>query len=102
MNSPGRNWRAASTRPPNLPKPLSKPHSPPHEILRTQQSYEVQIIKGILSPVGGLRTDMQKDPALAFLIEALHMKLEASLAHLDSDVRTSRVPVKHTLTVALP
>ena len=65
----------------------------------TKQAYETMMIKGMISQFRGFNAEIEKDPELGTIFEALRKKLAANQMRLDGEIRTKMVPVKHTLTV---
>lgn len=64
-----------------------------------KQAYETMMIKGMISQFRGFSAEVEKDPELGTILEALRKKLASSQMRLDAEVRTKLVPVKHTLTI---
>jgi lysophospholipase L1-like esterase len=80
--------------------PFSEPFKKLEGLIFTKQNFETGMIKTVINQFPKLVDSMGKDKGVESSVEALRKQLFDTHEKLDAAVRTARLPVKYTITVA--
>jgi len=80
--------------------PFSEPFKKLDGLIFTKQNFETGMIKTVINQFPRLVDGMGKDRGVEASVEALRKQLFDTQEKLDAAVRTARLPVKYTITVA--